>query len=39
MNGWKIDTYRPGAEVRVELHPARDGSKLGYGRKVTAVRR
>ena len=39
MNGWKIDTYRPGAQVRVELHPARDGSKVGHGTKVTAVRR
>jgi hypothetical protein len=39
LNGWKIDTYRPGAQIRVELHPARDGAKLGYGTKVTAVRR
>jgi hypothetical protein len=39
LNGWKIDTYRPGDQVKVELHPARDGSKLGYGTKVTALRR
>lgn len=39
MNGWKIDTYRPGAQVKVTLHPARNGSKHGYGEKVSAVRR
>jgi hypothetical protein len=39
LNGWKIDTYPPGAQVKVEIHPARDGSKLGYGMKVTALRR
>ena len=39
MNGWKIDTYRPGTQVKVELHPARDGSKLGYGKSVKALRR
>jgi hypothetical protein len=37
MNGWKIDTYRRGDRVRVEIYPARDGSKLGYGKKVTAL--
>ena len=39
LNGWKIDTYRPGSQVKVELHPARDGSNLGYGMKVIALRR
>jgi len=39
MNGWKIDTYRRGDHVRVDVYPARDGSKVGYGRKVTALQR
>lgn len=39
MNGWKIDTYRPGDRVAVDIHPARDGSNVGYGKKITAVRR
>jgi Family of unknown function (DUF6152) len=37
MNGWKIDTYRRGDHVKVDAYPARDGSNLGYGRKVTAL--
>jgi hypothetical protein len=36
-NGWKIDTYKRGDHVRVEANPARDGSNVGYARKVTAV--
>jgi hypothetical protein len=39
MNGWKIDTYRRGDQVRVDAYPARDGSNVGYGRKVTALQR
>src|ERR1700685_4083078 len=39
MNGWKIDTYRRGDHVRVVANPARDGSNVGYGRKVTALPR
>lgn len=39
LNGWKIDSYRTGTQVRVELHPDRGGARLGYGTKVTAVRR
>ena len=39
MNGWKIDTYRRGDVVRVDAYPAKDGSNIGYGRKVTALRR
>ena len=35
MNGWKIDTYRRGDHVRVEAYPARDGSNVGFARKVT----
>ena len=34
-HGWKIDTYRRGDRVRVEVYPARDGSNLGYGTRVT----
>jgi len=39
MNGWKFDTYRRGDRVEVEAYPARDGSNLGYGRKVTALQK
>jgi hypothetical protein len=37
MNGMKIDTYRKGDHVRVEAYPARDGSNVGYARKIKAV--
>jgi hypothetical protein len=37
MNGWKIDTYRRGDHVSVDVFPARDGSSVGFARKVTAV--
>jgi hypothetical protein len=37
MNGWKIDTYRRGDRVRVDACPARDGSRVGFAKKVTAV--
>ena len=37
MNGWKIDTYRPGDRVSVDAYPARDGSSVGYAKKVKAV--
>jgi hypothetical protein len=36
--GWKIDTYRHGDLVRVEAYPARNGSNVAYGRKVTRLR-
>lgn len=39
MNGWRIDTYRRGDVVRIEAYPARNGSNLAYGRKVTLLRR
>ena len=39
IKGWKIDTYRRGDLVRVDAYPARDGSNVGYGRTVTALRR
>jgi hypothetical protein len=35
MNGWKIDTYRRGDRVQVDAYPARDGSMVVYGRKVS----
>jgi hypothetical protein len=38
MNGWKIDTYRRGDHVTVDACPARDGSSVGFAKKVTAVR-
>jgi hypothetical protein len=39
MNGWKIDTYKRGDRVRVFANPARDGSNVAYGRRVTALQR
>ena len=39
MNGWKIDTFRRGDRVAVDVYPARDGSNVGYGSKVTALHR
>jgi Family of unknown function (DUF6152) len=39
MKGWKIDTYRRGDRVPIDVYPAKDGSKVGYGRKVTALNR
>ncbi len=38
MAGWKIDTYRHGDLVRVEAYPARNGSNVAYGKKVTRLR-
>ncbi len=37
MNGWKIDTYRRGDHVSVDAYPARDGSSVGFARKVAAA--
>ena len=37
MNGWKIDTYRPGDHVSVDAYPARDGSTVGFAKKIRAV--
>lgn len=37
MNGWKIDTYRRGDHVSVQAYPARDGSRVGFAKKVAAV--
>jgi hypothetical protein len=37
MNGMKIDTYRRGDQVRVDAYPARDGSNVGYARKIRAL--
>lgn len=34
-NGWKIDTYRPGDQVTVVAFPAKDGSMVAYGRKIS----
>lgn len=38
MNGWKIDTYRPGDHVSIDVYPARDGSNVGYAQKVKISR-
>jgi hypothetical protein len=37
MNGWKIDTYRRGDHVSVDTYPARDGSSIGFAKKVSVV--
>ncbi len=37
MAGWKIDTYMHGDLVRVEAFPARNGTNVAYGRKVTRL--
>jgi hypothetical protein len=37
MNGWKIDTYKRGDHVSVDAYPARDGSSVGFARKVAAA--
>jgi hypothetical protein len=34
LGGWKIDTLKPGDRVTVSLYRARDGSNLGFARKV-----
>jgi hypothetical protein len=35
MNGWRIDTYRPGDRVTVIAYPARNGTMLAYGSKIS----
>lgn len=35
LNGLKIDSLRRGDQVIVSANPARDGSNLGYARKVS----
>jgi hypothetical protein len=37
--GWRIDTYRRGDLVRVDAYPARNGSNVAYGTKVTLLRK
>ena len=37
LNGFKLDSLRPGDLVTVTAYPARDGSQLGYARKITRV--
>jgi len=37
LNGWKIDTYRRGDHVKIDAYPARDGSSVGFARKVTTI--
>lgn len=38
LNGWKIDTYKPGDHVSVDVYPARDGSSVGYAKTVKISR-
>ncbi|HUI77951.1 MAG TPA: DUF6152 family protein [Bryobacteraceae bacterium] len=37
LSGWKIDTLKTGDRVKVSLYRARDGSNVGFARKVTKV--
>jgi|SRR5580704_7172628 hypothetical protein len=37
LNGWKIDTYKRGDHVSVDAYPARDGSSVGFARKIAAA--
>ena len=32
--GWKIDTFKPGDRVIVSVYQARDGSHIGFARKI-----
>lgn len=33
--GWKIDTFKPGDRVVVSVYQARDGSHIGFARKIS----
>jgi hypothetical protein len=35
LEGWKIDTLKPGDRVVVSVYPARDGSHYGFAKKLT----
>jgi len=35
LGGWKIDTLKPGDNVVVSVYRARDGSNIGFARKIT----
>jgi len=37
MAGWRMDTYRRGDLVRVDAYPAKNGSNVAYGAKVTRL--
>ena len=39
LKGWKIDTFKQGDHVTANAYRARDGSNLGYARKVTKTAR
>ena len=32
--GWKLDTFKPGDRVVVSVYKARDGSHIGFARKI-----
>ena len=35
LEGWKIDTLKPGDHVVVSVYRARNGSNIGFARKIT----
>lgn len=39
LGGWKIDTFKPGDRVVVSVYRARDGSHIGFARKITKAGR
>jgi hypothetical protein len=39
LGGWKIDTVKPGDRVTVTLYRARNGSNLGFAKKLARADR
>jgi hypothetical protein len=39
LGGWKIDTVKPGDRVTVTLYRARNGSNLGFAKKLARAGR
>jgi len=35
LGGWKIDTFKPGDRIVASVYRARDGSHIGFARKIT----
>jgi hypothetical protein len=39
LGGWKIDTLKPGDRVTVSVYRARDGSNVGFAKKLAKAAR
>ena len=37
--GWRVDSLKPGSQISVSAHPARDGSKVANATKITLAAR